>query len=100
MFCFVVLSHDRRPILFVNVTANLTAAWTACQTVEMFPYGSVPNYAHRDRDSISGWKFQRCVELLGIDQVVSAPHDEESCNRTALGTRPVSACSSRVDSAR
>ncbi len=29
LFCFVILSHDRRRILHFNVTAHPTAAWTA-----------------------------------------------------------------------
>ena len=73
LFCFVVLSHDRRRILHVNVTANPTAAWTARQIVEAFPFDLKPKYLHRDRDSIYGWEFQRCVESLGIEQIVSAP---------------------------
>ncbi|MFT5285033.1 MAG: transposase InsO family protein [Planctomycetota bacterium] len=73
LYCFVVISHDRRRILHVNVTSNLTAAWTARQIVEAFPCDLTPKYLHRDRDSIFGWEFQRCVESLGIDQVVSAP---------------------------
>jgi len=31
LFVFVVLSHDRRRIVHVNVTAHPTAAWTAQQ---------------------------------------------------------------------
>ena len=72
LFCFVVLSHDRRRILHVNATANPTAAWTARQIIEAFPFDSKPQYLHRDRDSIFGWEFQQSVELLGIEQIVSA----------------------------
>ena len=72
LFCFVVLSHDRRRILHINVTANPTAIWTARQLTEAFPFDSKPKYLHRDRDSIFGWEFQRCVESLGIEQIVSA----------------------------
>jgi transposase InsO family protein len=73
LFCFVVLSHDRRRIMHVNVTSNPTAFWTARQVVEAFPFDLQPKFLHRDRDSIFGWEFQRCVESLGIEQVVSAP---------------------------
>ena len=54
LFCFVVLSHDRRRILHVNVAANPSAAWTARQILEACSYDSVPKYLHRDRDSIFG----------------------------------------------
>ena len=102
LYCFVVLSHDRRRILHVNVTANPTAAWTARQIVEAFPYDSVPKYLHRDRDSIFGWEFRRCVASLGIEQIVSAARSpwQNAFVERVIGTRPVSACSSRVDSAR
>lgn len=73
LHCFVVLSHDRRRILHVNVTANPTAKWTAQQLIEAFPYDSKPKYLLRDNDKIYGWEFQRCVEALGIDEVPSAP---------------------------
>ncbi|MFT5285040.1 MAG: putative transposase [Planctomycetota bacterium] len=73
LYCLVVLSHDRRRILHVNVTSNPTAIWTARQIVEAFPFDLKPKYLHRDRDSIFGWEFQRCVESLGIQQIVSAP---------------------------
>ena len=53
LFCFVILSHDRRRILHFNVTAHPTAEWTTQQTVEAFPAeGSEPRYLLRDRDSI------------------------------------------------
>ncbi|MCP5044932.1 MAG: integrase, partial [bacterium] len=52
LYCFVVLSHDRRKILHVNVTRHPTDEWTAQQIREAFPGdGFVPQYLHRDRDS-------------------------------------------------
>jgi hypothetical protein len=53
LHAFVVLSHDRRRILHVNVTAHPTAEWTAQQITEPFPGDAViPRNLHRDRDSI------------------------------------------------
>ena len=50
---FVVLSHDRRRILDVNVTRHPTDEWTAQQIVEAFPGDDkMPRFLHRDRDSI------------------------------------------------
>ena len=72
LYVFVVLSHDRRRILHFNVTSNPTAAWTARQLVEAFPYDSAPLYLLRDRDKIYGHAFQRCVQALGIESVVTA----------------------------
>jgi len=68
-----VLAHDRRRVLHFNVTAHPTAAWTAQQMVEAFPFDSAPKYSLRDRDRIYGDEFRRQVELLGIKEVLSAP---------------------------
>jgi putative transposase len=38
-FVFVILAHDRRRIVYVNVTEHPTAKWTAQQLVEAFPWG-------------------------------------------------------------
>ena len=37
LFAFVVLRHDRRELLHLNVTDHPTAVWTARQIVEAFP---------------------------------------------------------------
>jgi len=74
LFCFVILSHDRRRILHVNVTAHPTAEWTAQQIVEAFPAGGTePRYLLRDRDSIYSDWFRHRVAGLGIKEVVTAP---------------------------
>jgi len=74
LFCFVVMSHDRRRILHVNVTKHPTAEWTAQQLVEAFPGDqSMPRFLFRDRDGIYGSVFRRRARLLGLKEVVSAP---------------------------
>jgi transposase InsO family protein len=56
------------------VTAHPTAAWTAQQVVEAFPYDERPRYLLRDRDSIYDHGFRRRVRRLGIQEVLIAPH--------------------------
>ena len=73
LFVFVVLAHDRRRVLHFNVTAHPTAAWTAQQSVEAFPFDSAPKYLLRDRDRIYGDEFRKQVKVLGIKEVLSAP---------------------------
>jgi putative transposase len=73
LYVFVVLSHDRRRILHVNVTANPTAEWTGRQLLEAFPYDSSPKYLVRDNDKIYGEEFTDKVEALGIEEVPTAP---------------------------
>ncbi len=72
LYVFVLLRHDDRRILHVNVTTNPTAAWTAKQVRQAFPYGTVPQFLLRDNDSIYGAEFRRIVELLGIEEVRTA----------------------------
>ena len=50
LFVLVLLAHDRRRIVHVNVTEHPTAAWTAQQLVDAFPEDSAPRYLLRDRD--------------------------------------------------
>jgi len=70
---FLVLSHDRRRILHVNVTAHPTATWTAQQLNEAFPGDAdVPRYLHRDRDAIYGDAFRRRAAALGLREIVNA----------------------------
>jgi putative transposase len=52
LFVFVVLSHARRRIVHVNVTAHPTAAWTAQQLREAWPWDTAPRFVIRDRDGI------------------------------------------------
>ena len=73
LYCFVVLSIDRRRVVHFNVTGNPSAAWTAQQIVDAFPFDSALRFLMRDRDGIYGEVFQKHVRNLGIEEVVSAP---------------------------
>src|SRR6266566_2494130 len=52
LFVLVLLSHERRRIVHVNVTDHPTAIWTAQQVVDAFPDNTAPRWLLRDRDSI------------------------------------------------
>ena len=73
LYGFVVLAHARRRVLHFNVTANPSAAWTARQLIETFPFDSAPRYMLRDRDCIFGADFRCAAKRLGITEVLSAP---------------------------
>jgi transposase InsO family protein len=72
LFVFVVLAHDRRRILGINVTPHPSAAWTANQIVQAFPWDTAPRYLLRDRDKIYGTSFRKRVRDLGIEEVIIA----------------------------
>ena len=42
LYVFLVLRHDRRRILHVNVTAHPTSSWTAQQMIEALPFDTSP----------------------------------------------------------
>ena len=73
LFVFLVLAHERRRIVHMNVTAHPTAEWAAQQIVEAFPEDSAPRFLVRDRDGIYGQAFDRTVDGIGIEQLLIAP---------------------------
>jgi putative transposase len=73
LFVFVVLSHDRRRIVHVNVTAHPTAAWTAQQLREAWPWDTAPRFVIRDRDAIYGLDPRRTLQQMGVEDVPTAP---------------------------
>ena len=80
LYVFFILAHDRRRVLHFNVTENPTAAWTAQQILEAFPFDTAPRYLLRDRDGIYGLDFRARVDGLGIRQVpISARSPWQNC---------------------
>src|SRR6266853_4931442 len=73
LYVLVVLNHERRKIVHFNITVSPTAAWTAQQIINAFPYDIAPEYLLRDRDSIYGSIFVQRVESMGIGQKVISP---------------------------
>ena len=73
LYVLLVLAHERRRVLHFNITNSPSAAWTAQQVVEAFPFTTPPRYLLRDRDGIYGTDFVRRVEGLGLEQKLIAP---------------------------
>jgi putative transposase len=73
LFVFVMLHHERRELLHLNVTDHPTAPWTARQIVAAFRDDSVPRFLLRDRDAIYGEAFARRVKSMDIREVLTAP---------------------------
>jgi transposase InsO family protein len=73
LFVFVVLRHDRRELLHLNVTEHPTAVWTARQILEVFPNETAPRYLLRDRDAVYSECFTRCLANMGIRELIIAP---------------------------
>jgi putative transposase len=73
LYCFVLLAHDRRRVVHVNVTRHPTAAWLGNQIRQAFPFDTVPRFLLHDRDGCYGDDLHRPVAALGIEEVLTAP---------------------------
>src|SRR2546421_181207 len=69
LYCFFVISHDRRRILHVNVTKHPTCGWIIQQLREAFPFGSAPRYLIFDRDAKYGLELPGTLRSLNISPV-------------------------------
>jgi transposase InsO family protein len=69
LYCFFVISHDRRRILHFNVTSHPTSLWTVQQLREAFPFGSAPRFLIFDRDGKYGLEVPAAVRALTIRPV-------------------------------
>jgi putative transposase len=72
LFVLVILAHDRRRIRHVAVTGHPTAAWTAQQLREAFPWNDAPRYLIHDRDHAFGG-LGVTSKGMGIEEVLTAP---------------------------
>jgi putative transposase len=73
LFVLVVLSHERRRILHVNVTDHPTSAWTRQQLRDAFPWDGAPRFLLRDRDRVYAADFRATARSMGIEEVLTAP---------------------------
>lgn len=74
LYCFIIMTHERRQIVHFNVTAQPTARWTARQLIEAFPGDETqPKYLIRDNDGIYGDYFVGRVNGMGIRQKRISP---------------------------
>jgi putative transposase len=73
LFVLVLLSHQRRRIIHLNITEHPTAVWAGQQIVDAFPEDRAPRWVLRDRDAIYGDAFRRRVASMRIGEVVSGP---------------------------
>src|SRR5499427_6292788 len=85
LFVLVILAHERRRVVHVAVTDQPTAAWTAQQLGEAFPWNEAPRYLLHDRDSaFYGWTTRRRSASRKLSRLRGHPG-----RRTTLHTAPV-----------
>jgi putative transposase len=71
LFVLLILAHERRRVVHVGVTDRPTAAWTAQQLREAFPWNDAPRYLVRDRDTtFHAWATT--ARAMDIHELVTA----------------------------
>jgi transposase InsO family protein len=73
LYAFIIVRLDRRDLVWINVTTNLTAERIAGQLTEAFPWDEAPRYLIRDRDRIYGAVVMRRMRAMGIRDKPTAP---------------------------
>jgi putative transposase len=69
LYCFFIISHDRRRILHFNVTRHPTSGWIVQQLREAFPYDAVPRFLLFDHDAKYGLEVPTAIRAMKIDCV-------------------------------
>src|SRR6266446_5346304 len=67
LYCFFVISHDRRRILHFNITKHPTSSWIVQQLREAFPFGCAPRFVIFDRDAKYGLEVPAAVRSLRMN---------------------------------
>jgi transposase InsO family protein len=73
LYAFVIVTLERRELVWINVTAHPTAEWVARQITEAFPWGGAPGYMIRDCDRIYRSVVTRRLRAMGIRDKPAAP---------------------------
>ncbi len=88
LYTLIVLGHDRRRIIYFDVTQNPTQVWLSRQITEAFPWDTAPRYLLRDRDASYGPAFRDRVQAMGIKEVITAPRSpwQNPCVERIIGS--------------
>ena len=69
LYCFFIIAHRRRRILYLNVTKHPTSLWVVQQLREAFPFESAPRFLIFDRDGKYGLEVPAAVRSLTITPI-------------------------------
>jgi transposase InsO family protein len=71
LYVLLFISHGRRELVHLAVTAHPTAAWIWRQVIEATPWGRQPRYLVRDRDRAYVGDFVSRAQWLGITSLLT-----------------------------
>ena len=66
LYCFFIIGHDRRCILYFHVTRHPTSLWVVQQLREAFPYETAPRFLIFDRDAKYGTEVPAAIRSMKI----------------------------------
>ena len=69
LYVFFFITHARREVVHLNVTASPTAAWIWQQLIDATPWGGQPTHLIHDRDAVYGKDFGPKLKGLGITDI-------------------------------
>src|SRR6202162_167647 len=72
LYCFFVISHDRRRILHINVTKHPTSLWIIQQLREAFPYEPDTKFLILDHDAKYGTEVPAAIRSMDIAAIRTA----------------------------
>jgi putative transposase len=88
LYVLLVVQHDRRKVLHLNVTAHPTALWVIQQLREAFPFELRPRYLLLDRDSIFSVEVGRALggmDVLPVRTAYKSPWQNGVAERAGSG---------------
>ena len=71
LYCFFIIGHDRRRILYFHVTRHPASLWVVQQLREAFPYETAPRFLIFDQ-GCQVWDGSSCCDSVDENQV--CPH--------------------------
>ena len=83
LYCFFIISHDRRQIVHFNVTQHPTSSWIVQQLREAFPYQSAPKFLLFDHDQKYGLEITRCASLARASRSLTHANVSQSARASA-----------------
>jgi hypothetical protein len=87
LYCFFVIGHDRRRILYVNVTKHPTSGWIMQQLREVFPFEASHKYLIFDRDQKFGFEV-----IAAVKTTRSFPTSFRRPRQSSIAERWVGSC--------
>jgi transposase InsO family protein len=66
IYVLILVAHERREVVYANVSSSPTAAWIWQQFIEATPWGRQPKFLIHDRDAVYGKSVDRRLASLGV----------------------------------